>query len=201
MIVHLRRLWIQLTANRRQFGIFCAMLGVGLLLWARLIIVSHMPRTALADENSDQLATASLNDEEMLSDKNSRVMQTVQLDDIPRRDPFSVNPAYFPQITSLEKLAHDGGKSPVKTAEDSEMIERRLVGRLRELVAQFALEAVMWSNPPTVIISGQTYAPGDFLPVVGNEQIRFQLVDLNERSVILQWEDRKFELRMTPPGR
>ena len=45
----LRRIWIQLTTDRKRFGILCAMVALGLLLWGRLIVVSNLPRTAVAE--------------------------------------------------------------------------------------------------------------------------------------------------------
>ncbi len=49
MRAHLRRVADILVANRRASGAFCALVGVALLFWARLIVISDMPRTAIAD--------------------------------------------------------------------------------------------------------------------------------------------------------
>ena len=46
----LRRLWIQITSDRKRFGLLCAMLLIGLLLWGRIIVTSNLPRTAIADD-------------------------------------------------------------------------------------------------------------------------------------------------------
>ena len=48
MNVLLLRLWIQATADRKRFGLFGVLLAVGMLLWARIIVISNPPRTAVA---------------------------------------------------------------------------------------------------------------------------------------------------------
>ena len=47
-MVVLRRLWIQITSDRKRFGVLCAMLVLGLLLWGRIIVTTNLPRTAMA---------------------------------------------------------------------------------------------------------------------------------------------------------
>ena len=60
-----RRCWAWLTASKPRFSFACALLVVGLLLWARLILVSNMPRTAVADDEE----TATAPERESSSDK------------------------------------------------------------------------------------------------------------------------------------
>ena len=55
----LRRITDILVANRRASGAFCALVAVALLFWARLIVISDMPRTAIADRLGPDAATAS----------------------------------------------------------------------------------------------------------------------------------------------
>ena len=45
-----RRFWIQLTADRKRFGMLVGAVCIGLLLWGRLIVVRQPPRMALASE-------------------------------------------------------------------------------------------------------------------------------------------------------
>ena len=51
----LKRGWIWLTASRKRFSFALTLALVGLLLWSRLIILSNLPRTAVAD---DEVSTA-----------------------------------------------------------------------------------------------------------------------------------------------
>ncbi len=50
-----RRVRIRLLGRRT--GLFAPLLGIGLLLWARLILVSDMPRMALAEPEEPASAT------------------------------------------------------------------------------------------------------------------------------------------------
>ena len=52
MSVKLRRLWVQVTADRRRAGILGAMLTLGMLLWARIIVISNVPKMAVADPDA-----------------------------------------------------------------------------------------------------------------------------------------------------
>ncbi len=52
MFKALARGWIWLTASRRRFSIALSLALVGLLLWSRLIILSNLPRTAVADDEA-----------------------------------------------------------------------------------------------------------------------------------------------------
>ena len=52
----MRRLSLQLTADRRRFAIFCGLLAVGMLFWTRLIVIQDMPRVAMADPTETSTA-------------------------------------------------------------------------------------------------------------------------------------------------
>ena len=45
----LYRLWRQMTADKKRFGVMATLMAVGLLLWARLILLQDVPRVATAD--------------------------------------------------------------------------------------------------------------------------------------------------------
>ena len=49
-------IWRRLTADSRRFGLFCTLLFVGLLLWARIIVIARPPRTAIADNIAETTA-------------------------------------------------------------------------------------------------------------------------------------------------
>ena len=55
MLALCQRGWTWLTASRKRFSLVLSVVIVGLLLWSRLIMLSNMPRTAVAeDEPSDK---------------------------------------------------------------------------------------------------------------------------------------------------
>jgi hypothetical protein len=74
-----------------------------------------------------------------------------------------------------------------------------LIRELKALVDRFTLEAVMQGRPMAVI-NGKTYRLYSWIQAVGNDKYRFQLVEVGHRSVVLEYEGRRFRLRMDFPG-
>ena len=83
-----RKAWQHLRADRRKFGMVCACFLLGMLFWARLIIITDMPRTAIAEslvhEGSAQRGTV-----DRPSHNESGVTAPLMLDSTPNRDPFA----------------------------------------------------------------------------------------------------------------
>ena len=200
MSVTLRRLWIQLTADPRRFGALCATVLLGLLLWARIIVTSNLPRTAVADENAEVADDGRLdaNPARTVSDNRLAAPINVQMAEFPIRDPFLISDQYFPKPTLLEVLPEDQAKLLDRPAEISRDPEALVAKRLRGLVGRFTLEAVMQGRPMAVI-NGRTHQIGDWIPAVDNEAVRFRLVEVRHRLVILECEGHRFELGMKPP--
>jgi hypothetical protein len=212
MSVKLRRLWIQLTADRRRFGALCAVLGVGMLLWARLIVVSRMPRMAVADDAS--LAANSGEKPAKFAAKSEKADKTseesappIDREPVPislmnrfGRDPFIISPHYFPKPTSFTEPGKEADKSQSKPAEEGNQIEARLTAQLQAAADRLRLEAAVSGS--LVVISGKTYRVGDVIeaPVQGGELARFKLVEVRHRSAVLECEQRQFEIQMTSPG-
>ena len=67
------------------------------------------------------------------------------------------------------------------------------------MVNRFTLEAVM-QRRPMAVISGKTYRLHDVIPAMNSDQVRFELVNVGHRSVTLEYEGRRFVLRMKLPG-
>lgn len=202
MNVALRRFWIQITADRRRFGTLCVVVAVGLLLWARLIVVNNMPRTALATEN----AVTS----EKPADKRSKKGSTapvaaanktpvrIDLNDVPNRDPFVISQKYFPRPTPPAEPIADADKSGLKLVEEADREGSRLESRLQACVARFKLEVAVAGS--MAVINGKTYRTGDVVRDGGSGELSFRLEQVGQRSVILMYEDRQFEIAMSSPG-
>lgn len=201
MPVFLKRLWIRVTADRRKFGVFTAVLLLGLLLWARIIVISNVPRTAIADPDVPDGTGLVPPDSTKAGgpDKGEPPRLVVRLEREPRRDPFLLSELYFPRPTPVPDPGQETGKSDPQPTEDPEQIEAQLVAGLRALVARLKLEAVIGGGPMAVI-SGKTYRLGDDVPDSDMFEIRFKLVEIGQRSVILEWKGRRFEMKMESPG-
>ncbi|MEE2912472.1 MAG: hypothetical protein VX436_01565 [Planctomycetota bacterium] len=165
----IKQTWQRLTADRKRFGFFCSLLLIALLLWARVIVITRPPRTAVADQlaaQADALAISSDNDQIL-----------VELDVELGKNPFAVNNQVFPhQGIGADNLQIQPGISTDET--------------IRLLVQSLDLEGVM---ADMAIIDGSVYRQGDTVVGVGMPgQIRVEKVE--HRSVILSIDDRRYEL-------
>lgn len=201
MPVILQRLWIQLTADKKRFAVLCTVLGVGMLLWARLIIVSNVPRTAVATDDtstaqsSDMAKPQSTEQGRRDSATGSRTRTAVILDREPLRDPFVISPTHFPK-PSGDTQFDIAGKLDAQAAEEA---EARYLAILDGLARQFRLEAVMSGEGEgggMAVISGKPWRLGQMIPAVNNSEILFELSEIRSRSVVLRFEEHTFELSM-----
>lgn len=193
----LQRFWIQVTADRRRFGVLVAMMMVGLLLWGRVIIVSNPPRRAvaqdgpmLAQKNQEQLKGS--ND---ASEKISLVPRQVALATEMPRDPFRINPQFFPRPNSLENEAKETGKSTPRPADDEARAEALRVGRIEAAARNLTLEAVM-KGASLAVIDGRTLRVGETISSPRHTGIDFTLVEVGDRSAVVECDGFRVELRL-----
>ncbi len=52
----LYKVWRQMTADKKRFGVMLSLAAVGLLLWGRLILLEKVPRIATADPDAAEQA-------------------------------------------------------------------------------------------------------------------------------------------------
>lgn len=193
MPVILRRIWIQLTSDRRRFGVFVGAMLVGLLLWARVIIVAKPPRMAIADDAAG--ADGGAEGGTRRADKPREPAEPVVLALAPARDPFLINPQFFPRPTEPTPPGQVEAKSISTTAEDAERGERRTQAIIAA-AGGLKLEAVM-KGAQLAVINGRTTRVGERI-IAGKEALEFLLIEVGERSVMLECEARRIELKM--PG-
>jgi len=192
----LRRLWIQITSDRRRFGLLCAMLAVGMLLWARIIVTTNVPRTVIADPKLPVGGPPPPNDG---SDKRRGPPVTVALARTCARNPLVISDLDFPKPTVVEMVGQENGKLGPEATEDVRQAEARLTTELMALANRFTLEGVMQGHPMAVI-NGRTYQLGDWIQAVDNSRHLFQLVEVANRSVLVECEGRRFKVTMDEPG-
>jgi|TARA_B100000959_G_scaffold262505_1_gene301005 hypothetical protein len=172
----MRLMWQRITADRRRFGLFCTLLFVGLLLWARIIVIARPPRTAVADSeiaaSVEVLAT---------SDK---ILVPVLLETKPRKNPFTIHRNTFP----TGNASTDNNK-PLYL--DSTLKAEQAI------VAGLTLEAIMGR---VAMINGRVVQKGDIV-VVQNVPDPLRLTDVSGRSVIISAGDRRYELTIASPHR
>lgn len=169
----MRKTWQRLTSDRRRFGLFCGLLFVGLLLWARIIVIARPARTAIAELVIESSRTSVLT-----SDK---VFIPVVLEKEPTKNPFSVNNNAFPFSKSLADNNVDHHLSPHSSSENV-------------FVSSLKLDAVMGDM---AMINGTVVQVGG---IVGphNSKNPLRLVKVEGRMVILSAGACRYELSIAP---
>lgn len=195
MMLRLRRFWIRATADRRRFGMLCVALSVALLLWARLIIVTNMPRMAIAVPEGGAARTAGAPVQTGPVDV-QRV--EVRLDEFPMRDAFRIPSRQFPLPEPAPGAFRNEPKSGPETAENQMEVEANLRRQLQMLVDSLTLDAVM-PTASLALIGGQAYSVGTSVPAGRGSDRRFLLIEVGHRSVTLEHEGHRFELKMRSP--
>lgn len=211
MKTSLRRIWIRLTADRKRFGILCAALMIGFLMWARLIVVSQPPRMAVADPISP-IATAQTHHDGSPSRTGADNAKqgkgagsraegspiSVELSAKPSHDPFVISPIYFPKPTPIAQTIELRPKLGAEPVEDSMQVAARIAAHRRAVVERMKLEAAFGNS--WAVIDGRKYRVGEEIARLAGSEIWFRLVEIRQRSVILECEGRQFELQMATPG-
>jgi hypothetical protein len=208
MLVQLRRFWIQVTSNRKRFGVLCAMVCVGMLLWARLIVVSRMPRTAIAEE--DILTASEAGKQTPAPGDGERdfsrtfAPQRIELSKTPQRDPFVISPQFLPRANPIGPTSQSAGNSPKlpqNPVEESAQAQARITAQLQAAVDGLKLEAAVGGS--MAVINGKTYRLGELIGArgpAGSEPVQFRLAEVRTRSAILECQNRTFEIHMPLPG-
>lgn len=189
----LQTFWIRLTADPRRFGMLCACCGIGLLLWARLILVSDLPRMAIADPSE---AAESPSDETDRAGDALRTTQSVTLDERPLRDPFAVSDDVFPRPRNPEVLPTNTGKSrPLKAEEVSTALLRDFVvdsdDPKRWTVSVIVVPGLAIVGAKSVRIGERIAAGPGGHPVV--------LAEVRQRSIVVRCGDAELVLQMSGP--
>ena len=133
----LKRCWAHLTADRRKFRAFGLLLAVavvlwakpvGLLLWARIKIITNIPRTAIAED--EPLLT------KMTPDSSRGVpalpeSEKLHLSVWPMKDPFRIDQYFMPHTAQNSSLLQTEPKLGGDQAEDLPIREASKEGTFR----------------------------------------------------------------------
>ena len=202
MMVILQRFWVKITSDRKRFGLLCAVLAAGLLLWARLIIVSKVPRTAVAD-GEPALAAANSPAQEPpssdYSDKHLRKPVQIAVPANADRDPFLINREFFPKPHPALPTTQEASKSHAEPVENPEQEKARRHALILAHVERLRLDAAM-TGAGMAVINGTLYQLNDMIRTTDNLSITFTLTEVRSRSVLLTCEDFAFELSMLAQG-
>jgi hypothetical protein len=167
-----------MTNDRKQFGVFCSLLLVGLLLWARIIVIARPPRTAIAD-----LTTTTTIASNIASD-NHKAAFPIWLDQEPSRNPFQVSNDAFPVFTQPTDNV------TVQTVNNGNNAEQQAISALE-------LDAIMGD---LAMIDGHVFHVGDVVSM-SSVPDPLTLDKVDRCSVIISAGDRRYELKIASPRR
>lgn len=182
----LYRVWRQVTADKKKFGMLVTALAVGLLLWGRLLFVEKVPRIATADpalsaQDLDEHAGAG-------GEGPMRVLTPlpevrVELSDRLSRDLFAFRHNHYKPLPA-EDIGR-GGVQPGQGVVD-EQVRRR---ELEELAKSLRLQSVIRGDVPMVVINGRVLRVGDRIE-------GFEVAGFGRRWARVTREDQTFTLTM-----
>ncbi len=155
---------------------------MGLLLWARIRILTSLPKTAIADD-----PTTVNKGPELVPDLDPGLPTTLEF----RSDPFWIDPHIYPNpmfavpnATILDALP----KAEPIAVEDTRGLD---IAAAREAAERFRLQSA-GRGLSMAVIDGRMYRIGDALEGAGD--MRFVLTEVLEGRVVLECDGEHFEL-------
>lgn len=164
---------------------------LGLLLWARLRLLTTIPRTAMATEEPTRIAA----DPGVVRFPD---LPDPGLDEIFERDPMQVSPHHFPRSTFPASEPEVGPKSDPGSAEDEGHEARLLRERLASIVSSVRVQGLI-SDRGIALIDGRACRIGDEIPV-GAEGVEIRLLEVRTGSVVIGISGCEFVLRLIAGG-
>lgn len=157
---------------------------MGLLLWARIRILTSIPKTAIADDPANAPEVVEV-PPEIETGLPSAGRSTA--------DPFRIDPSRLP--TSNEPPAPAPEPEPQPKSPGPSADERRLeaIETARRASERFRLQSA-GKGLAFAVIDGRTYRVGD--PIESDEGTTFTLLEVREGSALLGHSDGIFEIRL-----
>lgn len=191
-----------LTARLRRREVVLAMLvlvipilaiaqPLGLLLWARMRILTSIPRTAMAVEEERTVAVVP-EYEDSFPDLPKTAFETR-----PVRDPLSISARHFPWSSDSEAEKAFGPKSASSPAEEEQVasLDR---DRIASIVATIEVRGLM-PGQGLALIDGRVRRVGEeFSGNVANAM--FRLVEVRRSGIVVRTEGLDFDIRLDGGG-
>lgn len=164
---------------------------LGLLLWARIKLLTSIPRTAMA-----------IDDDTMVADAMPLELFPDLPDSIPGaenpRDPFRISAAHFPNAGQNGSETGFGDKSVAREVdvEDREASHRR--ERITSIAARLEVQGLM-PGRGIALIGGRVLRVGESFP--GDvDGTTFRLASVEESSVVVESDGFEFDIRLIGGG-
>jgi hypothetical protein len=163
---------------------------LGLLLWARLRLLTTIPRTAMATEDPSRFAVAEV---PMFPD-----LPESGFDDAIRRDPLRISPRHFPRSTHSSAVPEVVEKSRVQEVDEEDQEKQLMQERLASIVSEIRVQGLI-PGRGVALIDGRACKVGDDVPTkVGG--ISFRLLQVRMGSVVIEAGGHEFNLRLIAGG-
>jgi len=186
----MKRMWRQLTADKKKFGFMVTALMVGLLLWGRLILLERVPRHATADPGAEQNPRQQAATPPSPTPESAPILPPLpevraDLSDELALDLFAFRYDRY-SLIPREDSPHDVVQQD-PLAVDEQVRRRELQERLRVL----RLQSVIQGSTPLIVINGRVLRVGDSID-------GFVVASFDESSVLLTRDGLTFPINMLP---
>ncbi len=177
----------------------CVLAVLGLLLWARLLLLNDVPRTGLAEpapaeagpapDASKAPASGSAKESDRPAIESAPIVYLDSATSLARNF-FQAPEAMFPQTEQAASVDDTTPKSQTDTPEDSPETEQQRIGNE---ALTLRLESLILGSAPAAVIN-------DRVVLEGGRIEGFVLERVLKRSVILVKDQVRVELKMDTPG-
>lgn len=175
-----QKIWKEITADKKRFGMLVACCLIGLLMWGRLLL-KKVPRTAVA--NPDAVATVKLND--ALFGEYGKPMRVVYLEfpAVSDRNLFQLDDSGYERLKGEQVEV-----APQKIEPQITDVEIRM--ELQAQLSSLKLQTTLMSQQPQALINSKLFGLGG-KPIQG-----FVISKITQHSVVLTHGKFVFELKM-----
>jgi hypothetical protein len=208
MVSSLHSFWIRLTADKKKFTTLCLCGGVALLFWGRLVFLREVPRSAYADPEATQASETSqtTGSGHHASSAGDATPTPIRVREVLHRDPFTLDPAHFPEPLQEESVAEDTPKSPepmadleaVAAAAEQEQADHRLDLAQEAKRRLNVVSVVAGASPMAMIRADLPNGQKTLLVGVGHQIAGYRVleIDVTGRAVTVRKEDVSVTLSM-----
>ena len=163
---------------------------MGLLLWARIKILTNIPRTAIADPGDG--APVLVRTRPDLAEP-----QELRVPGRPATDPFRIDDTVFPIPEPPAETSRRGAKVAAGNAEEIDPATVRERER-SAMAAAFRVQAA-GEGMEIAIVDGRTIRVGQ--SIEAGDGTAFRLVEVGGEGVVLECEGTRYEVSIARPGR
>jgi hypothetical protein len=164
---------------------------LGLLLWARIRLLTSIPRTAMATESEE--AVASVPAPPAFPDLPNADLPVPGL-----RDPLAISPRHFPRANRPQVLTETSPKSRLGTVDDEKRAAAVLRERLAGVVGRLRVQGLV-PGRGVALIDGRVRRIGESFPAtVDGTTVR--LVAVEQSMVVVECGGLEFDIRLDGGG-